>query len=298
MSVLHIRMTCTKCGKKFRRSVSNIQKTSLCVSCRYEEKYGEKRNLEKVKEANDKRKQTTLLKYGVDNVAKSKYIQEKWCNTKLKKYGHRGRFEDSKCQQQAEKLAHSKEAYLKKRKTCTDRYGVDNYMKNEDNRKEWVKKTRQKTGYDNPMQNPKVKQKIIDTYGRIGRVKGYVYKDIHFDSSWELAYYIWLIDNNKDFIYHPSFSFTYLGDDEKEHDYYPDFLVEGKFYEIKGTQFFNEREEPYNMYTKNFWWNKYNLMKKHGVIILKKSDIQVYLKYIENTYGKKYLKQFKIEKFL
>ena len=38
----------------------------------------------------------------------------------------------------------------------------------------------------------------------------YVYNGIHFDSSWEIAYYIWLKDNNIEFEYHPSIKKTNL----------------------------------------------------------------------------------------
>lgn len=123
--------------------------------------------------------------------------------------------------------------------------------------------------------------------------KGYQYNGIHFDSSWELAYYIWLSDNGKAFIYHPPFYLEYTDDTAMCRQYQPDFLVEGKFIEIKGDQFFNEKGEPYNHYEKAFWWNKYNALLANGVEILRFEKIREYLRYIKKRYGKRYLQSFK-----
>lgn len=125
---------------------------------------------------------------------------------------------------------------------------------------------------------------------------GYEYNSIHFDSSYELAYYIWLTDSKKAFIYHPNVSFEYIDENNKKHDYYPDFLVNGKFYEIKGSQFFNEKNEPYNRYNHSYWWPKYNKMKENGIVILRENDLKEALEYCKSKYGKGYLKSFKLQK--
>ena len=128
------------------------------------------------------------------------------------------------------------------------------------------------------------------------RVKAYRYKDINFDSSYELAFYIYLEDHHKDFLYQPDLPLKYIGNDSKEHNYFPDFLVNGNFYEIKGGQFFNEAGEPYNPYSKSYWWEKYNAMVEAGVHILREKDIKEYLTYVKDTYGENYLKSFKIKR--
>ena len=79
-------------------------------------------------------------------------------------------------------------------------------------------------------------------------------------------------------------------------NYFPDFLVNGNFYEIKGGQFFNEAGEPYNPYSKSYWWEKYNAMVEAGVHILREKDIKEYLTYVKDTYGENYLKSFKIKR--
>lgn len=294
MSVPKVNKICEKCGKVYTRSKSRAFEHSLCRSCHMKKTYAENSKLKD--EALIKRMKTCKEKYGVSNVSQNKEVQEKEKLTRLNKYGYSKPFENPEIQKKAQILAHTQKAEKKRINTSLENYGTTHPMKDSKMKKKVSDSYKKTSGYTNPMKNPDVKKRIVDIYGKIGAVKGYYYNNIHFDSSWELAYYIWLVDNKKEFIYHPSFSFTYIGDDSQEHEYYPDFLVEGKFYEIKGTQFFNENGEPYNMYTKNFWWSKYHLIKEHGVIILQKEDIKIYLEYIFNTYGKNYLQQYKIKK--
>lgn len=72
-----------------------------------------------------------------------------------------------------------------------------------------------------------------------------------FDSSWEIAYYIWLKDNMIIFEYQPNISFKYIVNGQI-HYYRPDFKVNDEIHEIKGEQFFNETAMicPWD-YTKN-----------------------------------------------
>ena len=60
---------------------------------------------------------------------------------------------------------------------------------------------------------------------------------IIFDSSWELAYYIYLRDFGIPFEYHPNIEIPYKidEDDTKFKIYHPDFKVYDKLVEIKGT---------------------------------------------------------------
>lgn len=188
----------------------------------------------------------------------------------------------------------------KRKQTCQERYGVDAAIKIpgiaekgiKASHSEEAREKRKKTFYErfggpSPLFSDEVKSKAH---------WGYYFEDIHFDSSYELAYYIWLRDNEKSFIYHPDIHFDYKDEFGKQHEYCPDFLIEGKFYEIKGSQFFNEKDEPYNKYLKSFWWEKYNALKENGVTILREKDLKEPLEYCHKKYGKKYLKSFKRKK--
>lgn len=247
--------------------IEKIEKTKL-------EKYGDKHynnrnkamktmnkkygmHSSKVDTVIQKKETTCKAKYGNKCSLQNELVKNKAKTTKIKKYG------DSSYNNSA-----------KRKITCLEKYGVENSMQNE--------QIKQKS-----MQNKSVSM-IFSI--------GYLYNNIHFDSSWELAYYIWLSDNNKQFIYHPEFSIAYTDDNGIDRVYFPDFLVEGKFVEIKGEQFFNKEGEPYNLYKKEFWKNKYNMLIKNNIEILRQPDINNILKYIKNKYGKQYLKSFKIKK--
>ncbi len=65
-----------------------------------------------------------------------------------------------------------------------------------------------------------------------GRGKKGWYKGIHCDSTWELAYVIWNLDNKININRNTEW-FYYMFND-KIHRYYPDFIVEGNLVEIKG----------------------------------------------------------------
>ncbi len=193
----------------------------------------------------------------------------------------------------------------KAEKTIIDKYGVDNVFKlpeihqianktkeekynnkNYNNREKAKETYYNKTGYYIPLQNPEVKSKIK---------KLYTFNNIKFDSSWELAYYIWLKDHNIDFEYQPNTPFEYIIDNIK-HLYYPDFLINEQYIEIKGKQFFNEKHELINPYNNTKDYAKYECMIKNNVKIISDEEIKPILDYINKKYGKNYLKQFKYEK--
>ena len=75
----------------------------------------------------------------------------------------------------------------------------------------------------------------------------YFYNNIFFDSAPELAYYIWLKDNNISFEYHPNVSFKYEHGG-RTYIYQPDFKVGNKLIEIKGDHFFKEDGTMQNPY--------------------------------------------------
>lgn len=117
--------------------------------------------------------------------------------------------------------------------------------------------------------------------------KKYLFNGMRFDSSWELAYYIWNRDNGIDLIHEPE-KIEYIDSIGKHHYYFPDFKKDGLFIEIKGNQFFDKFGNPLPKYK-----DKFNFMKSIGVKILLYQDVKPYLAYVYNTYGKNYMKQYK-----
>lgn len=106
-----------------------------------------------------------------------------------------------------------------------------------------------------------------------------------FGSSWEFNVYDFLIENSIEFEYQPSISFDYEYDG-RTWTYHPDFLINGKVYEVKGDMFFrvNESTGKEEMFCpwgrkklgeERWKWlcgkseAKHQCMLKNGVIILR-----------------------------
>ena len=269
----NIMIKCPICGKTFSKNKYRAKDNPNCRKCNMKKTYSE--HPEKLHNALEKRKETCKKVYGTENVAQNKDVKEKYINTQIQKYGGMGGF--SYKNENAQKAAHTEEANKKREETCLKHFGTTHQMKN----KKFVESVMQKT---------------IDKYGCVGPVARYQFLDKIFDSSWEVAYYIWLSDHNKQFVYHPNMYFEYIGNDGLSHKYYPDFLIEGVFYEIKGNQFFNDKGEPFNFYKKEYWWEKYNALKANNVVILRENDMKEILNYVNSTYGNQLLKECKIKK--
>ena len=239
-------------------------------------------DLDRKAEMLEKRAITNIEKYGCAAAMQNPEIARKNVESQLANTGYVG-WQNRELNASAQLLAHTEEANEKRKATSLANWGEDHHFKNKEVLSRQWNSYKEKTGFDHPAHNPEIKHSI----------KGYFFEEVHFDSSWELAYFIWLRDNNKAFIYHPPFYLTYVDEGATHHQYQPDFLVEGKFVEIKGDHFFNEKNEPYNHYEKAFWWNKYNALLANKVEILRFEEVKQYLRYVKEKYGKDYLRSFK-----
>lgn len=251
------------------------------INSTFEEKYNSHSAFSS-KDVQEKSKKTMLERYGVEYAAQNKQIYSKVKNTNVIKYG-------SECS--------ASNNIVKERKYDTNlkKYGEKEYFKTEEFKNKRQSTMIDKYGVEYPSQNDEIKQKIRDSGGfyNANRLKSYVYDNLNFDSSYELAYYIYLKDHNIPFEYQPNLFFTYLDENNIEHRYFPDFLIENQLYEIKGDQFFNKSGEPYNCYNKKYWWEKYNLIINNNIKILREKDIEPYIKYVSDNYGKHFLKSCK-----
>lgn len=302
MSDLNLTYICNNCGKEFKRKRDFEEgEEVLCRGCQISKYY--KDNPEKSIERQKKSQLTSLKKYGTSNPAKSNEIKKKISQNISDAYNDR------------------KEDILNKRtSTNKERFGYNFPAQNKEILNKgletqrsrqgcigWENKELQKSAEErahSPESNEKRKNTSIKNYGvysvvgssgNSNRLKGYEYDSLRFDSGWELAIYVWCKDNDVPVVYHPNFHFTYEDENGNEHIYWPDFLIKGQFYETKGDQFFNDKDEPYNKYTKTFWWSKYNALTKNNVKILRKADMIPYLKYVNDTYGKDFIKSFKVK---
>lgn len=101
------------------------------------------------------------------------------------------------------------------------------------------------------------------------------YKGYECDSSWELAYLMFCLDNNIT-IQRNHTGFAYRDKDEKDRTYYPDFIVNDTYIEIKGE--YNEDVE----------YKLRDFPKDVPLKIIDINNISPYLKYARITYGKEF----------
>lgn len=240
----------------------------LCENCGVEtskEMYVFKRhNYDKLLCGKCQKIYTCINKYGVINVFCKEDIKEKAIKsiksekcinkrkkTNLEKYGNI-------CS------AQGKEQKLKRKQTCLQKYGTEYSFQNE-NVKNKIKETKIKRyGHENPS---------------IKNV--YKYKDEYFDSSYELYFYIYCVDNDieikRNYIPYKM---------DNGHKCYPDFLVNGQLVEIKSRYLTN----------KDDWKYKEKCYKENNIKVLFDEDIIMYKNYVNNLYGSNYIKQFIIKK--
>ena len=211
---------------------------------------------------------------------------EKTKKTNLEKYG-------------VEFYGGTKECQDKMKQTCLERYGVENYTQTEE--------------YKIKSQNTSLEKYGVPYYSQTkefqeNSIKKYLYKGMNFDSSWEVAYFIYNEDFNIPTIRSPQSIEYFLR--EESHHYFPDFLVGNQLIEIKSSAMLNPdyslkphfkhlnkcKTEEEKQYLYDLCAAKTQCMRENNVQILSRKEIKPYLKYIKDTYGKDYLKQFKKEK--
>ena len=132
------------------------------------------------------------------------------------------------------------------------------------------------------MQDPEVRKKAASCYS---------FDRVEFDSKAELCYYIWLTDNGIEFTYQPNarFKYTFEG---KDHFYHPDFIVEGRYVEIKGDHFFKEDGTMRNSWDSSLdglYEAKHQCMLQNNVKILNSEDYNMFVSYVANAYGSDFI---------
>ena len=287
-----VRFLCTECGKdSVKGGKALIRRPKLtCISCSNKASSRAFQSNEEAKRRRLESFKQTCLKKGMFvkglSEPKDKPVKEK----PIKK----------------EHIKKSKEEINKKREeTNLKRYGVKNpggfrKKRSQEEQKRITEKINQtklekygKSGYCNP---EKVAQTKLERYGsqtynnQKGSKRKYLFDGLYFDSSWEVAYYIFLKDKHIDFEFHPDVSYNYEFDG-KIHTYHPDFRIERDFIEIKGPHFFENEKmiNPYNRKQDSLYESKHQCMLQNNIKILSTKDIKPYILYVIRTYGKAFL---------
>lgn len=251
-----ITFTCAKCGEEVHKTCAHFNYKLLCENCKTIE--------------------TSQKRYGVDNVFqllrvresamkafqenKEEIIEKKRANA-MAKYG-------------IPNAANTPEAMAKYKATCIEKYGCLPICSKES--------------------REKAQQTCLERYGdefplrsktfRDNNFSNYLYDGEYFDSTWELAFYIYHKDKKSNITRsHKSIKYTF---NSEEHRYFPDFEIDGKFFEVKSPYLYEQLLVPNTVENA-----KLNCMKENNAMIL--TDCTKYLKYIERHYGKDYFEQFK-----
>lgn len=257
---------------------------------------------EKKKSILDKRIKTTNEVYGCDNVFQNEDIKLKCKQTKIDRYDdahyvnrekaiqtmiarydveytfqHKGLCEKS-ISTKRELYGENLELLVEKAKsTKKERYGNENYN-NSEKQIQTSKLNHNGLYHSQTIEFSKCHRKRIFHDG------------IYFDSTWEVSVYEFCKMNNIKFEYSPSITYEYEYDG-KIYTYHPDFLIDGKVYEVKGDNFFriNEStgiEEMYCPWRYSEWsdehynWMcgkyeaKHQCILKNNVVILREGDMK------------------------
>ena len=274
------RFLCRSCSqKKSMQEKYGVSHNSLLPSFKLKiQKTYLKKSKEELEKINQKRIETCKERYGVEHVLQSQEFSQKASNTwKTKTTEERERI-NLKRQQTCESLygrpfvLQDSTIRQKIQNTLFKNHGVTNPSFMEDF-KERCKKTNQaKRGVDWPMQDLQVQKKSFTKY---------TYQNQSFDSSWELAIWIYCKDHNI-LIEREPISIEYEFEGQK-HRYFPDFLIDNQLVEIKSVFY---TQKPIEIF-------KLKVAEQNNVKILFNEDVQKYTEYVKQTYGSKYLKSFK-----
>lgn len=244
-----------------------------------------KKTEEEIRQTVESRERTCLEKIGVKNPMQSKDILDRALKTQIDKYNGIG--------------FASKEINEKIQCAFQQTYGTSDpgnrpeaiearrlkwESRTDEEKQEFVKKCQETNRMNH---GGLLYQQTHACHAR--RRKKYMHDGMWFDSKWEIKVYDYCKNNNLLCEYQPNISFTYECCGRKW-IYQPDFLINGKIYEVKGDQFFrmNEstgKEEMFCPYRNKKWSNerydrecvkfeaKHQCMLRNNVTILRGKDV-------------------------
>lgn len=218
-------------------------------------------------------KNTNMKKYGVPYAAQIPGAMEKRADSNLQKYGVRN-------------VMQLPENIQKQHLTNIKKYGGVSPMSDPNIGQKRVNTVREKYGVDNVFQDTQIKKKSS---------RRYYYDNEMFDSSWELALWIYAKDHGEKIKREPCKIMFEVN--KKKHYYFPDFSYKDQLVEIKGPHLLKNNifSDAYNRKDRELIYQlKQADMIKRGISIWGQKDIQPYLDYVKKKYGKNYMRQFKL----
>lgn len=298
----HLKMSHGITYKEYYDTFLKTEKDGICIVCGKATKWKRNSYTKTCSHkcgtlcSQDKRETTMLERYKGKTTLESQELKEQMQKTCEQRYGNKnpGKFGGEIFEAAME-----------------DKYGVKSYLSTftEEERAEYNKRSHTKEAQD------KYKKTMQELYGvehptlsrsiTLKMKKKYIFDDKNFDSGSELIYYIWLKENNIPFEYHPNIDLVYEYNGEDKH-YFPDFKVNGELQEIKGLQFFENKDINGKMYCPYHYPNdteeiikqrneiyeaKHQCMIKNKIKIV--TDVSEYEQYVYNKYTKDFINLFK-----
>lgn len=218
----------------------------------------------KSEETRKKIKETCNKNYGCDYYCQTKEFRIRYEKTSIKKYGVKNNMQCEK----------GKAEYCK---SIKEKYGTDWYLSTEDSKEKRKNTNNKKYRCNAPAQVREF---------RIKQQYRYMYDNISFDSSPEIALYIWLKDNNIDFEYNPNVRYEYSVNDSVKY-YFPDFRIEGYYYELKGPQFIENDKWicPWDRSRDYEYEEKHKCVISNNVKIIQSKEYNIYCDYCKNKFN-------------
>lgn len=248
-------------------------------------------------EISAQKKKVCLEKFGATCYLGTKECVQRTKASKFEKYGDPNFVNVEKARQTRNKKYgkwESDQTTKHRKATNLERYGAQNVFGSRQIIDRMRSKFFEKHGVEFALQLPEKVQSGIQTkiqrYGSASVSFSYKYEGILFDSMPEIAFYIWLQDSRKKFTFHPNAPFEYFFEGKK-HLYVPDFEVEGKYFEIKGDMFFENKDPtkrmicPWNHDEDNLYEAKHQCMLANKVTIMTYKDYKRYIDYCNDKFG-------------
>lgn len=221
-----------KCANNKRKNTVNLKYGVDCVG-----------QLELFK---NKIKETCLDKYKTDNVSKSVYIKEKIKKTNNKKYGGNSSMCSKEIREKAkqtnlklyghENASSSEEIKLKKEKTCLKNHGVTCSLKSQKIREKCKQTCMEKYGVEYPAQNKNIFNKIEKNSLKICTHQK---TKLQYQGKYEEDFLNYCVKNNIVVEKVKSIKYVFNGENKI---YYPDFYLKDKnlIIEIKSNYFYKK----------------------------------------------------------
>lgn len=230
-------------------------------------------------------KDVCLLRYGVENVSQTKYVQEKRQITWMKNYGviNPSYSKDIELKKQATTLKNfgvrkplqNKDIHIKQKQTCVDRFGTDNVNSLEETKDKIRKTCIRKYGVRNFSQTEDFYNKVLKVSLK---VKQYKDTNLYYQGSYEKYFLERLDENGLLYLVHnyrKGIKYLFSG---KALVYFPDFIFKEQIVEIKSSWTYNGNGTNLYLQEKNETkWHAARIINPLFIALKSKQEIDEFI---------------------